>query len=199
MSGDGSEGRGEAHRGGLRLVGEPPEPDDETDAARARLGDVTALHALEDRWGGRLRGLLALVAGRGVATVDTAARAGWRLALHRDAARSGGPATFRALLLKGALAALPGAGTWEDGDDAPRRPEADPPDARDVALWAATRGRLEDAVRALPPRDRAALLAYHGWGLGPGEVAVALGVEADSVPRRLARGLGSLRAAAVAK
>ncbi|WP_259311680.1 RNA polymerase sigma factor [Capillimicrobium parvum] len=62
---------------------------------------------------------------------------------------------------------------------APARPESDD------GLW--------DAVRALPPGQRAAITLRYAGDLRPREVAQALGISDEAARRRIADGLKSLR------
>lgn len=52
---------------------------------------------------------------------------------------------------------------------------------------------LWDAVRALPPGQRAAVTLRYAGDLRPAEVAQALGISAEAARRRIADGLSTLR------
>lgn len=69
----------------------------------------------------------------------------------------------------------------EDVPDRAAPPQAEPDDA----LW--------DAVRALPPGQRAAITLRYAGDLRPIEVAQALGISDEAARRRIADGLKSLR------
>jgi len=69
---------------------------------------------------------------------------------------------------------------------APEPDQAAPPAPEpDDALW--------DAVRALPPAQRAALTMRYAGDLTPAEVALALGITPEAARRRIADGLAKLR------
>ncbi len=66
----------------------------------------------------------------------------------------------------------------------PERPSL-PPAVPDDALW--------DAVRDLPPGQRAAITLRYAGDLRPSEVAQALDISPEAARRRIADGLASLR------
>ena len=66
-----------------------------------------------------------------------------------------------------------------------RRETATAPDTPDEALW--------EAVRALPPGQRAAVTLRFAGDLRPGEVAAALGISEQAARRRVSDGLARLR------
>lgn len=75
---------------------------------------------------------------------------------------------------------------------------AEPPDSADPAQPFATveaKQALRHALRALPPRQRAAVVLRHWVGLEPGEVAELLGCTPETVRSQTMRGLEKLRAA----
>jgi len=55
--------------------------------------------------------------------------------------------------------------------------------------------RLRDALRSLPPGQRAAVVLRHWVGLEPAEAAELMGCSAENVRSQTARGLDKLRAA----
>jgi len=59
--------------------------------------------------------------------------------------------------------------------------------------------RLREALRSLPPRQRAAVVLRHWVGLEPAEVAELLGCSTENVRSQTMRGLDKLRAAYAAK
>jgi RNA polymerase sigma-70 factor (sigma-E family) len=78
------------------------------------------------------------------------------------------------------------------------RMTAQPPDLsdrHDAFAQADDRDRLLNALRSLPPRQRAAVVLRHWLDLDAAESAAILGCSAETVRSQTARGLDKLRAA----
>jgi RNA polymerase sigma-70 factor (sigma-E family) len=74
-----------------------------------------------------------------------------------------------------------------------RPPQLDPQHARDPSDAAATRLALGAALRALPPRQRDAVVLRYLHGYSEAEVASVLGVAPGTVKTHVRRGLDALR------
>ena len=68
-------------------------------------------------------------------------------------------------------------------------------DAAPVTSEAALLDRLERALASLPPAERAAVVAAHGYGEGPVGAAVELDLETEDADALARSGLQLLRAA----
>jgi len=68
-------------------------------------------------------------------------------------------------------------------------------DPRESSGSAEVPPRLREALRSLPPRQRAAVVLRHWVGLEPAEVAELLNCSVENVRSQTMRGLGKLRAA----
>jgi RNA polymerase sigma-70 factor (sigma-E family) len=74
-------------------------------------------------------------------------------------------------------------------------PAPDLPDAEQEAITQLERSALVSALRALPPRQREALILRHYAGLSEAQVASAMGISKGAVKSHATRATASLRAA----
>ncbi|MGE0707952.1 MAG: RNA polymerase sigma factor [Planctomycetota bacterium] len=154
---------------------------------RAQRGDERALRRLVARWQPRLLAHARRTSADPEAAADAVQEA-W-LAIVRGLGRLDDAACFpawayRIVTHKCADQARRGARRRE-GDEAAAAPEQAGPDPAEEASRADAQARLRQALRALPPEQRAVLDLHYREGLGVREVAAALGIPAGTVKSRL--------------
>ncbi|HEX9105163.1 MAG TPA: sigma-70 family RNA polymerase sigma factor [Polyangia bacterium] len=157
--------------------------------ARAQMGDRDAFRALYERYADVVYAFVRRMLGDDAAAEDALQDTFLRVARSLPSFNSGGPAALSTWILTIARrAAL-----------TPRRPPpmapAREPEVAPVPVeLATTRRRLEDALGALSPEQRAVFVLRELSQLSYDEIAVAVGVDVGTVRSRLHRARAALQA-----
>jgi RNA polymerase sigma-70 factor (ECF subfamily) len=177
------------------LISGGDDPDDEL-VRRAGQGDAAAVQALVSR---KLRRVLALaerMLNDAAEAEDVAQEAFFRVWRHAPRWRPGA-ARFDTWLHRVTLNLC-----YDRLRRRRERPTADPPETRDPGpqpdrgLLAADVGRrVQQALQALPPRQREAIVLCHYQEMGNIEAAVVMGVTVEALESLLSRGRRALKAA----
>jgi RNA polymerase sigma-70 factor (ECF subfamily) len=117
----------------------------------------------------------------------------WREARRYDPARGSFAAWWRRLLLNCALDGRRRLRAVSPIEAAAHIPDP-APGPENAASASALARRVEEAVAALPPRQRAALALFHGEGCSMAEIALALETSEKAVEGLLGRARSELRA-----
>ncbi len=180
---------------------------DQSLARRARAGDRQALADLYERYRKRLFGFLMRSAGERAAAEDLFQEV-WVKAIQAIGSYDTARGTFRAWLFRiAANAAVDRArreavrttGKWDPPNAEFAEGMIDELPAAGVGPERESASRetgvaIAEALAALPPEQRAALLLRHQQGLSYTEIAIAVGVPEGTAKTRVHRAVESLRA-----